>query len=70
LFKLHIVGWSPSVQVVSVIQLIRPYGHDLLSAKRAVEGLLAGHPVELNVQSETEADQLRVKLESLGCKVT
>lgn len=65
--NLVLTSWDPSVQVVSLIELVRSTKQEgLLSAKREVEDFLGGKALVISVSPSFEAEVLREKFIALG----
>lgn len=65
--ELIITGWSPGLQAISLIDVLRANcGMGLRQAKNAVDGLLDGTEIRIPNLSDEAATILRDQVEALG----
>jgi ribosomal protein L7/L12 len=65
--KVTLKGWTPGLQKVSVVKLLQVQADlSLTSAKRCVDGLLAGEEFVVTVATPEEAAQLAEEIRKLG----
>ena len=68
--RVTLKGWKVGFRKISAVKVLqRLAGYSLCEAKLAVDQVLEGHPVDIDVPTDQDSASLALTLRELGVKV-